>query len=51
MAEADKLYPGYDLPHNNQLTPDTLLAFGGRYIIKRECCRIVLFRLVFDHIV
>ena len=29
MAEADKLYQSYYLPHNNRLTPDTLLGFGG----------------------
>ena len=30
MAEADYLHTIYDLPHKNQLTPDTVLAFGGR---------------------
>ena len=30
MAEAEKLYQSYDLPHNNQLNTDTFLAFGGR---------------------
>ena len=30
MAEADELYPSYYLPHNNSLTPDTVLEFGGR---------------------
>ena len=29
MADADKLYRGYDPPHNDQLIPDTVLAFGG----------------------
>ena len=29
MAEADKLYQSYDIPHNNQLNPDTVSAFGG----------------------
>ena len=33
MAEADKLYWSYDLPKNDQLTPDTVLLFGGHYII------------------
>ena len=30
MAEAEKLYWSYNLPHNNFPTPDTVLAFGGR---------------------
>ena len=30
MAEADKLYWSYDLPHNNRMTSDTVLSFGGR---------------------
>ena len=30
MAEADELYKSYDLPYNDQVTPDTLSAFGGR---------------------
>ena len=30
MAEAEKLYRSYNLPHNNRLTPDTVVAFGGR---------------------
>ena len=29
MAEADELYPSYNLPINYWLTPDTVLAFGG----------------------
>ena len=29
MAEADRLYFSYNLPHNYLLTPDTVLAFGG----------------------
>ena len=33
MAEADKLYRGYDLPHNDRLTPDIVLVFGFYYII------------------
>ena len=28
MAEADKLHPSYDIPQNDRLTPDTVLAFG-----------------------
>ena len=36
MAEADELYRSYDLPHNNQMTPDTVLMFGGRYMILQE---------------
>ena len=30
MAEADELYRSYDLPHNDQLTPDTVSEIGGR---------------------
>ena len=30
MAESDKLNPSYDFPHNNQLPPDTVLAFDSR---------------------
>ena len=29
IAEADKLNQSYDLPHNNQLTPDKFLSFVG----------------------
>ena len=29
IAEADELYPIYDIPHNDWLTPDTVLSFGG----------------------
>ena len=29
MAEADKLYHSYYLPHNYGLTPDTVSEFGG----------------------
>ena len=29
MAEADELYRSYNIPHNDQLTPDTVSAFGG----------------------
>ena len=29
MAEADELYPSYNLPHNVHLTPDTVLSFEG----------------------
>ena len=29
IAEADKLNQSYDIPHNNQLTPDKVLFFGG----------------------
>ena len=36
MAEAEKLHPSYNLPHNDCLTPDTVLAFGGLYMIKRD---------------
>ena len=43
MAEAEELYQSYDLPHNNRLTPDTVSAFGGRYMIIRECYHMVLF--------
>ena len=42
MAEADELYRSYDIPHNDRLTPDTVLAFGGCYIIWREWRRMVL---------
>ena len=37
MAEADKLYPSYDISHNHDLTPDSVSAFKGRYTIWREC--------------
>ena len=30
IAEADELNQSYDLPHNNRLTPDKVLYFGGR---------------------
>ena len=30
ISEADKLYRSYDIPHNNPLTPDTVLSFVGR---------------------
>ena len=30
MAEADKLYWSYNIPHNYQLTPDTVSDFWGR---------------------
>ena len=30
MDEADKLYHSYNLPHNDRLTPDTVLEFGIR---------------------
>ena len=36
MAESDKLHPSYNLPHNDWLTPDTVLAFCGLYMIKHE---------------
>ena len=36
MAESGKLYPSYNLPHNDWLTPDTVLAFGGLNMIKHE---------------
>ena len=42
MDEADKLYRIYDLPHKNRMTPDTVLSFGGRYMILRDYCRMVL---------
>ena len=29
MAESDKLYPSYNLPHTDWLTLDTFLEFGG----------------------
>ena len=32
-AEADKLYRSNNTPHSDWLTPDTVLAFLGRYII------------------
>ena len=37
MAEADKLYRSYDLLHNDRLKPDTVMSFGSRYMIWREC--------------
>ena len=33
IPEADELYRSYNLPHNDWLTPDTVLAFGGHYMI------------------
>ena len=36
MAEADKLYRSYYIPQNDQLNPDTVSAFGGRWMILRE---------------
>ena len=42
MAEADKLYQSYDLPHNNWLNPDTFLVFGGSYKIWSELCKMVM---------
>ena len=42
MAEADELYWSYDLPHNNRLTTDTVLLFGGCYNICWECRRMVI---------
>ena len=29
MAEVDELHPSYDIPHNDWLTPDTVLEFGS----------------------
>ena len=29
ISEVEKLYQIQDLPHNDQLTPDTVLSFGG----------------------
>ena len=42
MAEADELHLSYNLPQNNQLTPDTVLEFGGRYMIRREYFQMVM---------
>ena len=42
IAEADELYRSYDLSHNDWLTPDTVLSFGGRYMIWQECRQMVL---------
>ena len=33
ISEADELNHSYDLPHNDWLTPDKVLSFGGRYMI------------------
>ena len=30
ITEADELDPSYDIPQNDRLTPDTVLAFGSR---------------------
>ena len=30
ISESDELNRSHDLPHNDQLTPDTVLSFGGR---------------------
>ena len=29
-SEADELNQSYDLPHNDRLTPNKVLSFGGR---------------------
>ena len=42
MAEENELYRSYDLPHNDWLTPDTVLLFGGRYIILWGCFQMVM---------
>ena len=36
IAESDKLNQSHDLPHNNTLTPDKVLSFGGQPIVLRE---------------
>ena len=46
MAEADKLYRSYNIPHLNRLTPDRVLAFGDCSMIWREWYTMVL--LLFD---
>ena len=33
ISEAEKLYWIYDLPHNDCLTPDTVLLFGVSYML------------------
>ena len=43
IAKLDELYWSYDLPHNNWLTPDTVLSFGGSYMILQEWRQMVLF--------
>ena len=42
MDEADELHLSYDLPHNDRLAPDIVSEFGGFYMIRRECCEMVL---------
>ena len=41
MAEADVLYPSYNIPHTNCLTPDTVSEFGNRWMIRRHFCQMV----------
>ena len=33
IDEAEKLNQSYDLTHNDRLTPDKVLPFGGRWMI------------------
>ena len=48
MAEADKIYWSYDLPHNNWMNPDTVLLFGGRYMgLWDNCLMVLLFVTVY----
>ena len=42
IAEADQLNQSYDLPHNDQLTPDKVLSLGDYYIILRDCHQMVM---------
>ena len=42
MADADKIHASYYVPHNDWLTPDTVLALGGCYMIRREYFQMVL---------
>ena len=43
ISQADKLNQSYDLPHNDKMSPDKVLSFGGRYIIRLECRQMVLY--------
>ena len=42
MADAENLHLRYDIGYNDHLTPDTVLAFGVRYMIRLECFGMVL---------
>ena len=33
IAESDELNQSHDLPHNDRLTPDKVLSFGGHLVL------------------